>query len=55
MAPGRLSGLKYASTVMVKEVKTNEKGDVTEVFVELVKDSKEKPKSFLNWISKKTQ
>jgi len=53
MAPNKLSGLKYAGPVQVKEVKTGEKGEVLEVFVELLKDCKEKPKSFLHWISEK--
>lgn len=53
MAPNKLSGLKYAGPVKVLEVKTGKNGEVLEVFVELLKDSKEKPKSFLHWISEK--
>ncbi len=34
-----------------KEIKTNEKGEITEVFAEAEFDFKERPKAFLNWIS----
>lgn len=56
MAPGMLVGLKYAFPVKVKEIKQNDKGEITEVYTEAVLDwieTKQKPKTFINWISTK--
>jgi len=50
-APNKIVGLKYAYPVRVTDIKTNDDKEVTEVHAELLKDSLEKPKGFVHWIS----
>jgi glutaminyl-tRNA synthetase len=48
-APGALVGLKYAYPVKVKQIITDDKGEVTELRVDLEQEGG-KPKTFLNWL-----
>ena len=56
IAPSKIVGLKYAQTVLIKEVKA-QNGLVKQVIAELDKkvynllSQKSKPLSYLNWIS----
>ena len=49
-APGKLVGLRYAFPVRVKQIITDDKGEVTELRVDLEKEGGAKPKTFLNWL-----
>ena len=55
IAPGKVAGLKYFGIILVKEVLVNDKNEITEVIAELEqnKETKSKPKAYLNWISTK--
>ena len=49
-APNRVVGLKYCYAVRVKEILTDDKGEVTEIHVEIDDDAKTKAKTYLNWL-----
>ncbi len=51
IAPNKVVGLKYAHIIRVISVETNEKNEILGVKAELLRDTKEKPKGFLHWIS----
>ena len=53
IAPNKIVGLKYAHVIKVVSIEKDQNGHFSEVKAELLKDSKEKPKSFLHWISEK--
>lgn len=53
IAPKKIVGLKYAHVIRILSVDINDKGEIIGVSAEMLKDSKEKPKSFLHWISSK--
>jgi glutaminyl-tRNA synthetase len=52
-APNKVVGLKYATPVKVNKIITDDKGNITQMHVNLEKDSGVKPKTFVNWISTK--
>ena len=49
-APGKLVGLKYVFAVRVKQILTDDKGEITELRVDLEEDPKTKAKTYLNWL-----
>lgn len=49
-AVGKVVGLKYAYPVKVTAIETGENNAITLVKAELLKDSKEKPKSYVSWV-----
>ena len=49
-AVGKVVGLKYACPVRVTGIETGANEEITLVRAELLKDSKEKPKSYVSWV-----
>eukprot|EP00331_Platyophrya_macrostoma_P025535 CAMPEP_0176435322 /NCGR_PEP_ID=MMETSP0127-20121128/17239_1 /TAXON_ID=938130 /ORGANISM="Platyophrya macrostoma, Strain WH" /LENGTH=375 /DNA_ID=CAMNT_0017818299 /DNA_START=72 /DNA_END=1199 /DNA_ORIENTATION=- len=49
-AVGKVVGLKYAYPVKVTHIETGENNEITVVRAELLKDSKDKPKSYVSWV-----
>jgi len=53
VCPGQTCGLKYAGVIMTTQVLKDSSGRITEAFAEFLPETKTKPKSFVNWISRK--
>ena len=51
IAPNKLVGLKYAHVIKILDIEINEKKEILSVKAELLKETKEKPKGFLHWLS----
>lgn len=49
-APNKIVGLKYAHPVKVVGIETDANNEITVVKAELLKDSAEKPKSYVSWV-----